>query len=123
MIDDINIFYEEHNVHKSIVICENESQLDTLAQQLYDSNHSVYIPKFYDERCALEIFTKPYYRIIMFTYKNYILFYKNIERIIFPEINLFITQLSINKSAYIQHQIADAHRRGFCDNVKCLVFN
>ena len=114
-------FYTENNVYKSIIFCVDDDEAVKLYKLLCDANHSVCIvcESDMDDDRALYInrireFRDINHRVIIISYPVWTKVKAELEVYVLPEQNLVaFGDISDDEVSAIRNWVIDAHRRGF----------
>jgi hypothetical protein len=140
IVCDINTYYSNNSIYKSLIICNNDSDVNTLSKLMKEELYSVYaltlddlddLDYYYNlgNRIPLYIknlitFSSQKYRVIIISYNIWLKLNKELETYILPEQNLII--LNLLKEVYAKEVldwIFDTLNRGFITRPDSYVLN
>jgi hypothetical protein len=128
LVDNIEWYYTNFSVYRSLVICCTDEDVILTANTLRELNHSICTittDDLDDERQSyisrLEDFkNQSCYRMMMISYQAFISIRPLIEQHILPEQNLVVfDKISDDNIKYVSRWLLDAKCRGFITRTDC----
>ena len=129
-IDNLEWYYNNYNVYRSLVICNSDDNAINLSKSLSELNHSIYTITTNDLHDDREVYMRPLrefkrqhmYRMLIVSYEVFITIRDYIEAYVLPEQNLVVfDEISDDSLKYILRWIKDAKNRGFITRDDCTV--
>jgi hypothetical protein len=129
-IDNLEWYYNNYNVYRSLVICNSDKNALDLCKSLTELNHSIYTITTNDLGDEREVYMKHLrqfkkqhmYRMLIVSYEVFIHIRDYIEAYVLPEQNLLVfDEISDDSLQYILRWIKDAKNRGFITRDDCTV--
>jgi hypothetical protein len=112
MVRTLEDHYETYNVHKCLLVCKNETELQALAKELRDNHHTVCLVE--DERIFKANMGGTGYRVLGVTLSDIDAYRTDIERWVLPEHNLIaFGNIPPTEEDIIEKWVCEANRRGF----------
>lgn len=132
LIENIEVYYKNYNVYRSLVICGSDHETLTVANGLKKYHHSVYTITSsdveYDDRenymQRLETFNKQSVRMLIVTHDALIKIPLLIESYVLPEQNLVaFGNISDENIDTLIEWLNDAQSRGFIPRDDCRLYS
>lgn len=121
MADQLDAFYETHDVHKCLLICKNDNELFAIVKELRLRHHTVNILD--DDESLVQNLGSTHCRVLATTLSQVEKCMTDLERWVIPEHNLIaMGDIPVTDVERIQSWVRDANRRGFCPEFRCTEF-
>ena len=120
-IDTINMYYSIHDIYKSFIICNNDTDVYSLSKLMENELYTVCTITLDDIDCnntniynnKLTFFNSTKYRVMIVSYNVWEKLRNELETSILPEQNLIILYLNEDHNTYIYNWVKDTLYRGF----------